>query len=163
MRSIKHSAGFYISQPVERVFPLFSPEGEKRWVPNWDYKNIMGTTQLSEDYVFLTGSHDHASAGAIWLVKRYVPHEWLVQFYRVEPEDKVGVVTVQCSRISDRKTRVEVTYQYIPLSEKSRKFIDGFTIEFFKKFIGEWRDLLLRYFDSAGQPPTGADRIERAF
>jgi len=148
MRSIKQSAGFDISQPVEQVFPLFSPEGEKRWVPNWDYKNIMGTTQLSEDYVFLTGSHDHASAGAIWLVKRYVPQEWLVQFYRVEPEDKVGVVTVQCSRISDRKTRVEVTYQYIPLSEKGRKFIDGFTIEFFKKFIGEWRDLLLRYFES---------------
>jgi hypothetical protein len=146
MSSVKHGAGFDIPRPVEEVFPLFSPEGEKRWAPNWDYKNIMGTTELSEDYVFLTRSHDHASADAIWLVKRYVPSEWFIQFYRVEPEDKVGVVTVRCSSISEQTTYVEITYQYIPLSEKGRKFIDGFTVETFERFIDEWKDLLLRYF-----------------
>jgi len=150
MSSIKHTAGFDIPQPVEQVFPLFSPEGEKHWVPNWDYENIMGTTELSEDYVFLTGSHDDASTDAIWLVKRYVPEKWFIQFYRVEPEDKIGVVTVQCSRISDHVTHVEVTYQYIPLSEKGHRFINGFTMEIYKKFIDEWRDLLLRHFESAG-------------
>jgi hypothetical protein len=150
MTSIKHTAGFDISQPVEQVFPLFSPEGEKHWVPNWDYENIMGTTELSEDYVFLTGSHDDASTDAIWLVKRYVPEKWFIQFYRVEPEDKIGVVTVQCSRISYHVTHVEVTYQYIPLSEKGHRFINGFTMEIYKKFIDEWRDLLLRHFESAG-------------
>jgi hypothetical protein len=150
MSSVKHGAGFDIPRPVEEVFPLFSPEGEKRWAPNWDYKNIMGTTELSEDYVFLTRSHDHASADAIWLVKRYVPSEWFIQFYRVEPEDKVGVVTVRCSSISEQTTYVEVTYQYIPLSEKGRKFIDGFTVETFERFIDEWKDLLLRYFATSG-------------
>ena len=150
MSSVKHGAGFDIPRPVEEVFPLFSPEGEKRWAPNWDYENIMGTTELSEDYVFLTRSHDHASADAIWLVKRYVPSEWFIQFYRVEPEDKVGVVTVRCSSISEQTTYVEVTYQYIPLSEKGRKFIDGFTAETFERFIDEWKDLLLRYFATSG-------------
>jgi len=99
--------------------------------------------------VFLTGSHDDASTDAIWLVKRYVPEKWFIQFYRVEPEDKIGVVTVQCSRITDHVTHVEVTYQYIPLSEKGRRFINGFTMEIYKKFIDEWRGLLLRYFESA--------------
>lgn len=150
MTSIKHTAGFDISKPIERVFPLFSPEGEKHWVPNWDYENIMGTTELSEDYVFLTQSHDDASTDAIWLVKRYVPKDWFIQFYRVEPEDKIGVVTVQCARTSDHVTHVEVTYQYIPLSEKGHRFINGFTMEIYKKFIDEWRDLLLRYFESEG-------------
>lgn len=119
MTSIKHSASFDIAQPVEGVFPLFSPEGEKRWVPNWDYENIAGATEISEDYVFLTRSHNHASTDAIWLVKRYMPKEWLIQFYRVGPEDKIGEVTVQCSRISDRTTHVEVAYQYIPPSVRS--------------------------------------------
>ncbi len=150
MNSIMHSAAFEISQPIERVFPLFSPEGEKSWVPHWDYENVMGTTELSEDYVFLTRSHDHATADAIWLVKRYMPEEGLVQFYRVEPEDKVGVVTVQCSGIGDRSTRVEVTYEYIPLAEKGREFVDGFTIEKYEKFIDDWRNQLLHYFNSAG-------------
>ena len=148
--SIKHSAAFDISQPVEQVFPLFSPEGEKRWIPHWSYQNVMGTTELSEDYVFLTKSHDHASADAIWLVKRYIPETWLVQFYRVEPEDKVGIVTVLCSGISGGLTHVEVTYEYIPLSEKGREFVEGYTIEAYEKLIDNWKELLLQYFDSAG-------------
>jgi len=37
---------------IGKLFPLFSPEGEKYWVPDWDYVNLMGTTELSEDYVF---------------------------------------------------------------------------------------------------------------
>ena len=149
MISTKHSAGFDIAQPVEQVFPLFSPEGEKRWVPHWDYENVMGTTELSEDYVFLTRSHDHAATDAIWLVKRYVPEAWFIQYYRVEPEDKIGVVTVQCSQTNEGMTHVEVSYRYIALSDLGRKFVERFTLECYEKVIDEWRVLLLQYFDSA--------------
>ncbi len=96
MSSVKHSEKFKIDQPIEILFPLFSAEGEKLWVPGWDYENIMGSNDLHEDYIFLTKNHDHASTDAIWLVKRYEPESFLVQFYKVEPEDKVGVITVQC-------------------------------------------------------------------
>jgi hypothetical protein len=146
MNSIQHSASFSIEKPIGVVFPLFSPEGEKSWVPNWDYENIMGTTALSEDYVFLTKAHDHAASDAIWLVKRYEPESWLIEFYRVEPENKVGVVVVQCSEISKFMTHVEVAYTYIALSDQGRIFIDGFTIENYEKFIDEWRNLLVQYF-----------------
>ena len=115
MRSTKHSAGFSIDQPIDQVFPLFSPEGEKRWVPDWDYENVMGTTELSEDYVFLTRTHDHAASDAIWFIKQYLPEDWLIQFYRVEPETKIGIVTIQCSKTNECVTHVEVAYQYIAL------------------------------------------------
>jgi hypothetical protein len=149
MNSITHSSGFDLAQPVERVFPLFSPEGERGWVPGWDYVNVMGTTELSEDYIFLTKSHDHAATDAIWLVKRYDPARWLVQYYRVEPGDKVGIVTVQCARNGGRLTHVEVSYQYIALSESGQDFLMGFTSEFFEHFIGHWEQLLLEYFETA--------------
>lgn len=147
MHSIQHTAAFEISQPVDILFPLFSPEGEKHWVPGWDYENIMGTAELSEDYVFLTNGHDHASARAIWLVKRYQPESHFVQFYKVEPEDKVGVVTVRCSGLGEGKTQVEVSYEYIALSEKGRNFIEGFTEASYREYIGEWRELLGKYFE----------------
>ena len=98
MNKIKHTDGFEIFQPIDKLFPLFSPEGEKLWVPGWDYENIMGSTELCEDYVFLAKNHDHASTDAIWLVKRYEQESYLVQHYKVEPEDKVGIVTVQQMR-----------------------------------------------------------------
>lgn len=84
MESATYTKSFELDAPIVDLFPLFSPEGEKRWVPGWDYKNIMGTTDLSEDYVFLTKNHDHGATDAIWIVKLYEPESYLVQFYKIE-------------------------------------------------------------------------------
>ncbi len=148
MSTTKHTEKFKINQPIEILFPLFSAEGEKLWVPGWDYENIMGLTDLHEDYVFLTKNHDHASADAIWLVKKYEPESYLVQFYKIEPEDKVGIVTVHCSKIYDSQTQVEVSYKYIGLSIKGDEFIERFTFTEYKEFINEWSKLLDSYFES---------------
>ncbi len=146
MTTAQHTQTFDLEQPVIDVFPLFSPEGEKRWVPEWDYENVMGSNDLSEDYVFLTRSHDHGTTEAIWLVKRFDPDDHTVEYYKIEPADKVGVVRVTCTSLEDRGTRVEVTYKYIALSETGRTFIAGFTADVYKNFIEEWRRLLLTYF-----------------
>jgi hypothetical protein len=148
MSTVKHVAEFRIGQPIETVFPLFSAEGEKRWVPGWDYENILGSNTLHEDYVFLTRNHDHASTDAIWLVKRYAPETHFVQFYKIEPEDKIGIIAVQCIPITDCQTQVEVSYEYIGLSKKGDKFIEEFGPTEYKTFIAEWNRLLVSYFES---------------
>ncbi len=148
MSSIKYTKDFQIKQPIEAVFPLFSAEGETLWVPGWAYKNIMGSTDLHENYIFLTHAHDHASTEAIWLVKRFDPEAHLVEFYKVEPQDKVGVITVECQKLADALTEVQVSYQYIGLSDKGNQFIDTFTPSDYEEFISEWKTLLEKYFDS---------------
>jgi len=149
MTRVKHSADFQLEQPADVLFPLFSAEGEKFWVPGWDYKNIMGTTDLHEDYIFVTENHDHASSNAIWLVKRYEPGKFFIEFYKVEPEDKVGIVSVKCSELSETSTNVNVVYEYIALSDKGSEFISSFTGQVYKDFIGEWQQLLEAYFASS--------------
>ncbi len=150
MKSIEHTRAFEMALPVSELFPLFSPEGEKYWVPGWEYQNVMGTTDLSEDYVFLTKSHDHGATDAIWLVKKYEREAHLVEFYRIEPGDKVGLVKVKCRELAAGRTEVEVTYRYIALSETGERFISGFTAEAYKEFIREWQKLLRDYFASKG-------------
>jgi hypothetical protein len=147
MNRTRHSTDFQIDQPADILFPLFSAEGEKLWVPGWDYENVMGSTDLHEDYIFLTKNHDHAASSAIWLVKRHQPRDFLVEFYKVEPEEKVGVITVKCSAVSKAKTKVSVTYEYIALSEKGNEFIGNFTSQKYKDYIGEWQRLLEAYFE----------------
>ncbi len=149
MASIKHSAGFDIQQPIQRVFPLFSAEGETLWVPGWTYENIMGSKELREDYIFLTESHDHASTRAIWLVKRFEPENHFVQFYKVEPEEKVGIITIQCSAKEQSLTHTQVTYEYIGLSRKGNAFIASFSKQKYREFIDEWHSLLTSHFKSA--------------
>ena len=146
MNRVKHTWEFQLDQPVDVLFPLFSAEGEKHWVPGWDYQNIMGASELHEDYVFVTANHDHAAGDAVWLVKRYEPGNHFVQFYKVEPGDKVGIISVQCEAVSGTRTSVTVSYEYIGLSERGNTFIAGFTEEKYQGFIGEWQRLLEAYF-----------------
>jgi len=134
MNSVKHWERFTIDQPAEVLFPLFSAEGEKLWVPGWDYVSVTGSTELHEDYVFLTKTYDHAGTDAIWLVKRYEPADFFVQFYRVE-----------------------VTYQYTALGERGEEFIEGFTASDYSEFIAEWKRLLQTYFDSRHRWSTAPD------
>ncbi len=149
MNQVEYTEDFQISQPVEILFPLFSAEGEKYWVPGWDYKNVMGTTDLHEDYVFLTETHDHATSDAIWLVKKHQPDSYYVEFYRIEPEEKVGVISVKCTPKSRSETNVSVSYKYIALSESGREFVTRFTREEYKEFIGEWKQLLEKFFNAS--------------
>lgn len=148
MKSIKHSYTFYLEQMASTLFPLFSAEGEKLWVPNWDYTNIMGSTHLCEDYIFLTKNHDHAnpSTDAIWLVKQYKPEDFFVEFYKVEPAAKVGIISVQCVEAEEKGTHVTVTYCYQALSADGEAFIADFTEDAYEAFILEWKTLLEIYF-----------------
>ena len=146
MKSISHTKIFELPVPVADLFPLFSPEGERLWVPGWDYENVMGTTELSEDHVFLTETHDHSAKKAIWIVKRYEPNDYTVQFYRIEPEEKVGVVTVVCTKREATRTEVQVTYKYTALSPTGEAFIAGFNTAVYEEFITEWETLLLQHF-----------------
>ncbi|MDH3715776.1 MAG: hypothetical protein OET44_18225 [Gammaproteobacteria bacterium] len=150
MTSVTHTQAFEMAQPVAELFPLFSPEGEKHWVPGWDYDNVMGTTELCEDYVFVTQTHDHGSTDAVWVVKHYDPATWRVEFYKIEPGDKVGVVTVKCTELGAVSTKIEVTYKYIALSTTGERFVAEFTEAAYAEFIREWQTLLTDYFAPAG-------------
>ena len=176
MSKIKQQTSFKVHQSAEVLFPLFSAEGEKHWVPGWDYENVMGGgTDLHEDYVFLTAGHHrssehgagHAAQGydhhdhhghhspahhdapkTIWLVKRHEPENYFVQFYRVEPEDKVAIITVQCKPLQEDLTEVEVAYEYIGLSKKGNDFVAHYTAEAHEEFIGHWHQALAHYFEA---------------
>lgn len=150
MKSISHTKAFKMNLPIAEIFPLFSPEGEKHWVLGWDYENVMGKTELSEDYVFLTKIHDHGTTDAIWIVKKYDPKSHFVQFYKIEPEYKVGVVTVKCTELESSKTNIQVTYKYLALSISGEEFIAGFSESAYEEFIREWQKLLSNYFESRG-------------
>ncbi len=142
---VSHSEEFLLERDISYVFPLFSPEGEKLWAPGWNYTNLLGSIGLEPDYVFLTDTHDHKSAQAIWIVSGYDRARHYVSYYKVEPGQKVGKIVVQCFEQNRTSTLVKVTYKYIGLSDSGNRFVETFTKEAYKEFIGEWRSLLLNF------------------
>lgn len=150
MISREHAKTFEIDYPIRDVFPLFTPEGEKLWAPGWDYESPQGLTELAEDDIFLTQNHDHGASEAIWIVKEFDPTNHIVQYYKIEPGNKVGIITVKCTGLDPAKTSIEVTYKYVALSVTGEEFISEFTANVYDEFISEWQTLLVAYFQSKG-------------
>lgn len=81
-------------------------------------------------------------------LQRHEPEIYLVQFYKVEPFERVGVIEVRCFELDESRTRVQVTYEYIGLSEAGDRFVSGFTSSDYSAFMAEWKTLLVKYFET---------------
>ncbi len=145
MSSIEHTRTFIIAEKINEVFPLFNPEEEGKWAPGWCYENVMGNQNFNKDYVFLTNNHDHRTTKAIWIISDYDKSKYSIQYYKIETEVKIGVITIKCYKIRKMKTKVSVTYRYIALSEVGENFIRDFTENEYEKFINEWEMLINEY------------------
>jgi len=64
----------------------------------------------------------------------------------VDPYDRVGIISVLCKPISDDLTEVEVTYEFVGLSEKGNDFTKEYTAEVFEASIANWPVWLEGYF-----------------
>ncbi len=142
----QYGARFILGQPIGEVFPLFSPEGERLWVPEWKYQYVSEHKQVGEDAVFLTETHDQKTGSAVWLVKQFQPQHHRVQYYKVEANSKVTLVTVQCEALASHQTRVTVCYRYIGLNAERDAFIQQFSEADYRAYVQNWKTVLEAYF-----------------
>ncbi len=70
-----------------------------------------------------------------------------IQLYRLEPGQKVGVITIHCTPVGEEQTHVDVAYEHIAISAEGQRFVAGFTLATYEAFINEWREWLVQYFD----------------
>jgi hypothetical protein len=144
---IRREAGFVVSQPIDKVFPLFTPKGEERWAGEWRPAYIFPKSgEAKEGMVFLTGPA--TGERVIWRMEIYDPSHERVRYNRISPSNRYGVVEVEC-RTDAAGTKVKVAYEFTALSEAGNEFIREYTEEKFRAMIGEWKSLIERYFSRA--------------
>ena len=110
--------------PPDQAIALFTPEGERAWVPDWDPRH-------HSDAVFTT---THGGADTTWVVLDAGPHA--VRYARVS-RDRAGTVEVRCHAHGDR-TRAEVTYDLTPLTPDA---LDQFAAGY-DDMLAEWERLI---------------------
>lgn len=57
------------------------------------------------------------------------------------------MIEVRCFELNESHTKVQVTYEYIGLSDAGDRFISNFTSSEYNVFIAEWETLLVKYFE----------------
>jgi hypothetical protein len=80
---------------VDEVFQLFSPLGEKLWVPDWN-PELLHPPEVSWKAGLIFRTREE-TGDAIWVVTRLDRAEHTVEYYRVEPGRYVARIEVSCA------------------------------------------------------------------
>ena len=145
---ISKTAKIYINESIEKVFPLFSPLGEKKWIADWDPKFIYPTTgEFEENLIFRTDSTNDQEDIFNWVITKLLKDEYLV-IYTVFTVNRIWTIRVKCFKESDQLTMVEITYIYTGLNELGHKLNKFALDEMFKDGLKDWEKAINTYLET---------------
>lgn len=132
-----------INGSIDRVFPLFTPAGETRWVEGWNPEFIHPESgETCEGMVFRT---THGGEETLWSCLAWEPGRHHVRYARLTPGSRFGFVEVNCRKRSAEQTVVSVRYILTALSTEGASYLSDLTVEAYERMIGEWKVRIERW------------------
>ena len=127
---------FRLNAPPERVFPLFTAEGERSWAPGWEPRILSGDVERGSAFV----TRGQTGIETTWIVADYRPAEGRVSYARLAQGSNIGLVDVICTAAEGRGTLVSVRYTLTGLSDSGRAFVREFLEPtHYARMIDEWQ------------------------
>jgi len=127
---------FHLNAPRQRVFPLFTAEGERSWAPGWEPRILSGSGERGS--AFMTTGHNGSTV--TWIVTDYRPAEGRVSYARLVQDSNIGIVDVICTQSARGGTDISVRYTLTPLTEGGRSFVAEFlSDQHYTTMLDEWR------------------------
>ena len=131
---------------VDDAFPLFSPQGERLWVPGWDPEFLHPReNDWREGQVFRTREE---MGEAVWIVTLLDRAQHTVEYHRVEPGRYVARVAVRCRELPDCRTQVSTAYTFVGLSEVGNQEIASMTQEAYDLKMSRWSEWIDRHLST---------------
>lgn len=129
--------------PIDRVFELFSPVGEKLWVPGWD-PELLHPKGVEWDVGLIFRTKEEQGE-AIWIVTRLDRSAHDVEYHRVEPGRYLARVTVRCTALGANRTEASTEYEFVGLSERGNAEIAEMDDEAYAAKMERWRRWIDEY------------------
>jgi hypothetical protein len=142
---VERTGAFRVNRPLAEAFPLFSPEGERRWVNGW-LPRYLHPRDVPSDAAVTVFQTNHNNEETLWMVLRYAPAEGVAEYVRITPGSRMGVVTVRATERTG-VTDVEVTYKLTSLSEAGTRTLQAMTETSYAAMLQDWERLIHQAID----------------
>lgn len=136
-QSIALKGGFRVDLPPTEAFPLFSPLGEKAWVPEWNPELLHPSGVEWETGLVWRTAHDGQES--IWFVGALDREQHDVTYYRVDLGLTGVTIAVSC-RESDGGTAVAVRYTFVGITDAGNEFVRARTEAEFEAKMRHWQE-----------------------
>jgi hypothetical protein len=134
-KHIRVSGTIHVPLPRVEAFTFFTPTGERAYVDGWD--PIFPSTVADETEPGTVFQTDHTGAQTTWIVVWRRRGE-KIEYARVTPGDRAGIVSVSCSDAGDGTTSARVTYDLTALTPDANAALDQFADDY-PDFLERWR------------------------
>jgi hypothetical protein len=142
-RSVEFTGHFVAPGPIDTVFGLFSPLGERLWVPGWN-PELLHPSGVSwvRGQIFRT---QEDAGEAVWVVTTLAHDAHEVEYHRVEPSRYVARVRVTCAPTADDRTEVSTSYGFIGLTAEGNDAIGAMTDASYAEKMKRWEGWIGQY------------------
>jgi hypothetical protein len=131
---LQSSGHFVVALPATDAIGLFTPEGERAWVPAWDPTYPGGQPSEDSGTVFVT---DSGGVETTWVVLEIDRHGATAAYARITPGHHAGIVRVACADIASGHSTVTVAYDMTLLSDDLSE-LDAYAEDNFELMMQEW-------------------------
>jgi hypothetical protein len=136
------SASIQLKGGIERVFPLFTPLGEKKWAQDWNPDLIFpsgGATQ--EGQILQTPDHMHGAPPSTWVVSRYDTSSHQIQ-YIITSAVRVAVISITCTASGKDSTGATISYTLTGLSAEGNALSHHLLGKIFATNLKDWENAI---------------------
>jgi len=134
---------FEIVMPPAEAIGLFTPEGERAWVPAWNPTYPAGQPSEDSGTVFVTTSGD---VETIWVVLEIDRRGAIAAYARITPGHHAGTARVECAEAPNGHSVVTVTYDMTLLGGDPAE-LDVYAEPNFEHMMREWANAVGRTLD----------------
>ena len=141
---ITRDGEFELPCAADTAYPLFSPEGEKHWVPGWSAKPVFPVNKmpLETETVFMT---DEPHGPAMWMIAAADKRTRRTEYVAFEPKTHCGHITVRVEVIAAERCRVHARYTITAFGEHKKEFMQAFNQEAFGERMLRWKEWIEKY------------------
>lgn len=136
-QQISRSGEFNLPCSTEEAFPMFSPEGERAWVPGWNPQAVFpGTIDFTRDTVFRQGDGDEE---AIWTIVDVDAESQRAEYVRVAPASHAAHIIVKVQPLDSQNCRVNVTYTFTVFRKEGISLLEAFSESAYAEKMRNWK------------------------
>jgi hypothetical protein len=142
-QQVSRRGSFELPCDANTAFPLFSPEGERKWIEGWDPTPVFPhSIVFARDTVFRTGSEGEE---AVWTIVEADGQSHRAEYVRVAPQSHCARIVVGIEALEAQRCKVVVSYAITVFAENSSGLLAAFSEEAFAAKMNDWQKQIGAY------------------
>lgn len=137
VKQISRMGSFDLPCSADTAFPLFSPEGERAWIKDWNPRPVFPEAiEFQRDAVFCTGE---GGDEAVWIILDVDCQTHRAEYVRVAAASHAARIAVQVEAVAPQSSRIVVGYTLTVFGADAVELLNAFSEPAFAMRMSNWQ------------------------